>query len=271
AGGTAAAKTCDVSDSESLAAAFAFAEELYGGIDFVFANAGIEGNTKSTPHADTEDGMLAAVFSINTTAQAITLKYAVRSFEKRGKGGGTIVFTSSVASFCNPLMLSQLAEQPTSQRGSFIAYFASKSALDMIASAAHAAYFEQNIRVYNLNLAQFKSEMGQRLGFEQDKTPMNPVFKASVGDPIHVAEVIIAILDGTSCWPPGSAFLVDNDMTVDAKYFYAHLRDPASTGQNFGWPSVEALKAVGRDVRGHPRKVQTSRSWSLFKSFLCGC
>merc|ERR1719263_2081421 len=120
-------------------------------------------------------------------------------------------------------------------RGHGITYMASKAALDMVAESAHGTYHDKGVNVYNLNIALFASEMGGRLGFEAEKpAPFNPIVKEKLGDPIHIAEALIAILDGPSQWPAGSAFMIDNDITVHAKYFYDKRKDPASI-EYLGW------------------------------------
>merc|ERR1712070_31988 len=91
-----------------------------------------------------------SLFQINVVGQVETLKYAVKSFNKRG--GGTIAFSSSIAAFCGDVCRA-VAVKMGVPRGHGIAYMASKSALDMIASGAAGAYGDQNINVYNLNIA----------------------------------------------------------------------------------------------------------------------
>lgn len=94
--------------------------------------------------------------------------------------------------------------------------------------------------------------MGTRLGFTQEEAGLNPIFKKSLGDPKHIAEVIVAILDGSSKWPPGSAFCIDNNVTIDAKYFYDMLKVIDMPLETLGWRTVDELKAVACDVKGEP-------------------
>ena len=252
AGGEAVAKECDVSNSVSIQWAFAFAEEYYGGIDFVFANAGIEGQLFKTGLTETDDKELQSLFDINVVGAAETLKYAVLAFEKRG--GGTIAFSSSIAAFCGDVCR-MVVNSLGVPRGSGIGYMATKAALDMVAEGAHGAYHDKGVKVYNLNIAEFASEMGTRLGFEQDNTPFNPIFKNSLGNPIHIAEALIAILDGSSKWPAGTSFMIDNDATVHAKYFYDKRKEPGPP-EHLGWRSPEELKKVAMDVKGEPYKFK---------------
>ena len=75
-GGEAVAFKCDVSNAVSVAWAFSFAEQHYGGIDFVFANAGVEGQLLKKALVDTEDDSLQSLFNINVVGAVETLKYA---------------------------------------------------------------------------------------------------------------------------------------------------------------------------------------------------
>jgi len=248
AGGEAVAKTCDVENPVSIEWGFEFAKEKYGGVDFVFVNAGVEGGLLKEALVDQGDASLHTLFSINVIGAVETLKYAVKAFELRG--GGTIAFSSSVVSFCGDAcgMGMNAFGIP---RGSGIAYMSTKAALDMVAEGAHGAYHDQGVKVYNFNIGEFASEMGSRLGFEEERTPFNPIVKNKLGDPIHIAEVIIAILDGTSKWPPGTAMLIENDITVHAKYFYDKRKDPGAV-KHFGWRSPEELKKFAMNVKGEP-------------------
>jgi len=248
-GGEAVAFKCDVSDSTSIEWAFDFAVRTYGKVDFVFANAGIEGNLMHQSHTDSSDSQMKQLFDINVTGAAETLKYAVKVFQ--AQGGGTIAFSSSIAAFCG-ITMRRLMNTMGIPRGSAISYCATKAALDMIATGAAGAYGDDGVKVYNLNLGEFATEMGTRLGFELDNAGLNPIFKKSLGDPKYIAEVIVAILDGSSKWAPGSALCIDNNVTIDAKYFYDMLKVTDAPLETMGWRTVDELKAVACDVKGEP-------------------
>jgi NAD(P)-dependent dehydrogenase (short-subunit alcohol dehydrogenase family) len=247
AGGEAAAFKCDVGNATSIEWAFDFAVRTYGRVDFVFVNAGIEGNLMHESHADY--GGHQQLFDINVTGAAETLKYAVKVFETQGSG--TIAFSSSVAAFCG-ITLRRVMNAMGMPKGNAISYCASKAALDMIATGAAGAYGDDGVKVYNFNLGEFATEMGSRLGFTQDEAGFNPIFKKCLGDPKYIAEVIVAILDGSSKWRPGSALCIDNNVTIDSKYFYDKLKVIDAPMETMGWPTVDELKAVACDVKGEP-------------------
>lgn len=243
AGGEGYAFTCDVGSAASIERAFEMARRKYGGIDFVFSNAGTEGYSSQKNLTDTPDAALQGLMNTNVVGTMQTLKYAIKAFEQRG--GGTIAFSSSILAFCGDVCTSALGALGST----LLPYVTSKAAIDMMAEAAHGSYSAQGVRVYNLNIGVFQSEMASRAGFEVDSpAPLNPIMKESVGNPIHIAEVIVAILDGTSKWPPGSSIVIDNDITISSKYF----TDRSGTPEFFGFPSPEELKKVAMNIRGEP-------------------
>jgi NAD(P)-dependent dehydrogenase (short-subunit alcohol dehydrogenase family) len=253
-GGEAATFVCDVSSPKSLADAFSFAEETYGGIDFVFANAGIEGAHLDSPLVEQDDHAdIQMVCDINIVGAIQTLKNAVKVFEKRG--GGTIAFTSSILAFYGHAQ--QAATSSGMAPGSVIPYTTSKAAVDMLAEAAHGSYGEQGIKVYNFNIAHYESEMAARLGRKEESThfPFNPIRKERLGNPIHIAEVLLAILNGSSKWPAGSALVLDNDITFHAKHF-VHTRMSPGAPEYSGLPSPAELKPFAMDVKGEPYKFE---------------
>jgi len=222
-GGTAVAKKCDISRGSDVKSLMNYAEEVYGRIDFVFANAAIDGPHWKVALHETDDDALQELFDINVVGTLFTLKYALQTFLRQG--GGTIAFSGSIASFV-PADL-HFTQFPGFKQGSTITYHATKQAIDRIAMEAWSAYRDDNIRVYNFNIGAFSTELGDRVGFGKPGSPidLNPV-SGIVGDPIFIAQAITHILDGSSKWPPGSTLLIDNDMTMDAHHFYTQIYAP---------------------------------------------
>ena len=56
----------------------------------------------------------------------------------------------------------------------------------MAVDCAHGSYSNKGVNVYNLNLAAFKSEMGDRLDFQPTFTPFNPIYKEKLGNPAQI-------------------------------------------------------------------------------------
>lgn len=98
---------CDVSSREALRSAIDDATECQGGLDVVFANAGIgagpgfcnpDGSANVTGQVDNlEDDLWDRVLAVNLTAAFTTVQRAAKHMKNRGKGG-RIVVTTSIAS-----------------------------------------------------------------------------------------------------------------------------------------------------------------------------
>lgn len=83
----------DVADPECAARMCSVAVERFGGLDVVFANAGIEGTV--TPLVETSVEDFDRVLAVNVRGAFLAIKYGAPLVAKRG--GGAIVVTSSVA------------------------------------------------------------------------------------------------------------------------------------------------------------------------------
>lgn len=99
---------CDVTDRAALAAAFDESAALQGGIDVVFANAGVdagpgfltpEGHRNPEGEIDNlDDAHWDKVIGVNLTSIYGTMKLAARHMKRQGRGG-SIIATSSIAAF----------------------------------------------------------------------------------------------------------------------------------------------------------------------------
>lgn len=81
-----------MADSEAVRAAFHQAEAVSGGVDVVFANAGVNGMT--APIQDLKPEEWDQVLTTNLKGTFLTVKHAIPMLKARG--GGSIVITSSV-------------------------------------------------------------------------------------------------------------------------------------------------------------------------------
>lgn len=84
--------TADISKPDEIRKAIDSAAERFGRLDFVFANAGINGTW--APIEELEDQEWEKTLGINLSGTFYTIKYAVPHLKKQG--GGSIVVTSSV-------------------------------------------------------------------------------------------------------------------------------------------------------------------------------
>jgi NAD(P)-dependent dehydrogenase (short-subunit alcohol dehydrogenase family) len=119
----------DVSKSETATAMVKAAVSAFGGLDVLFANAGIEGAVR--PLAEYPDDVFSKVLDVNVKGPFYGMKAAVPEMVKRG--GGRIVVTASVAGVVGSAGL--------------CAYIASKHALIGLMKTAAIELGPMNIRV----------------------------------------------------------------------------------------------------------------------------
>ena len=92
-GGAATAVQADVSDETAVADFIAQCVTLYGGIDGIYANAGVSGGRKSLTELTVEDWQ--RTLAVNTVGVFLAIKHSVPHFVNQGQGA--IVCTASVA------------------------------------------------------------------------------------------------------------------------------------------------------------------------------
>lgn len=93
AGGAAHAIRIDAGSEEDVVRAVAVACEYYGGLDVMFANAGISGGMANI--FDTDVALITEVLRVNLIGPYLAIKHAAPKIAERG--GGAIVLTASVA------------------------------------------------------------------------------------------------------------------------------------------------------------------------------
>jgi NAD(P)-dependent dehydrogenase (short-subunit alcohol dehydrogenase family) len=90
--GSASYVTADVSKPGDNQRLVDTAARLFGGVDIVLANAGVEGTSRAIPDYPLE--VFDEVMAVNVRGVFLGLKYAIPALQKRG--GGSIVITSSI-------------------------------------------------------------------------------------------------------------------------------------------------------------------------------
>ena len=94
-GGRVHAEQCDVSDESAVEEAFTATVATIGGIDAVFANAGISGSAPSV--AEMPFAEWRRVMSVNLDGTFLTLRAAARHMIERGSGGSLVAVSSTSA------------------------------------------------------------------------------------------------------------------------------------------------------------------------------
>ena len=252
-GGTAAHVKCDVSKAADVKAMFEFATKTFGGVDFVFANAGWEGTGK--PLEETPDEEIAQVIDININGYLYTMKYALKEFKARG--GGAIIFVSSVGA----ILPRHMIEGDEGMVRTVVPYGVTKAANDYTARIG-AAWAKDNVRSYGILPGAYQTVMLENIGGTMGMAPddmgplggFNPWVTETIGNPVHIGHTALAMFDGSSTFLPGETAVCDNHVTIRADAFYQHLHkvhDPEAAHGNYQFP----LKPDSIcDAGGHPIK-----------------
>jgi|TARA_B100000315_G_scaffold247131_1_gene275421 NAD(P)-dependent dehydrogenase (short-subunit alcohol dehydrogenase family) len=194
----------DVTSAEDNDAMIATAEERYGGVDVLLANAGIEGDV--TPLEEYSEDMFDKVLSVNVKGVFLGLKSAIPAMRKRG--GGSIVITSSVAGVRGTPGIS--------------AYGTSKHAVVGLMRAAALEYAAENIRVNTVNPSPVETRMMRSIeagmGGEQAQTVKQElearIPKQRYAEPDDIARIMLFLAGDESDWVTGSVQMADGGMTV---------------------------------------------------------
>jgi len=241
AGGSAFAVTLDVSSKLDVAKAFRAAEEKFGPVHFTVANAAVLG---SPLDITTEQGLQDVEFVFQTDVLGLfyTLREGIISAKKGG--GGAIVLVSSMAGSVSPLFFGPGGVFPGTS--SFIAYSASKSAVDAIARAARA-FVTENIRVYSVAPHVYETPMASSAASAVNSetellAKYNPFFKTP-GDPRDLAPVMTAIFDNSTLYTPGSLIFCDNKVTFDGQEYHKQM---------YGGKFYDVPRSVAKNFRGEP-------------------
>jgi NAD(P)-dependent dehydrogenase (short-subunit alcohol dehydrogenase family) len=193
----------DVTKAGDNDAMIACAEERYGGVDVVLANAGIEGDL--APIVDYDEARFDQVLNVNVKGVFLGLKSSIPALARRG--GGSIVITSSVAGVGGGPGMS--------------AYVTSKHAVIGLMRSAARECAAQNIRVNTVNPSPVETRMMRSI---EGMMPLEPeqakgAMQARIpfqryGEPEEIAKVMLFLASDDSSWVSGSVYMADGGQTA---------------------------------------------------------
>ena len=199
AGGDALAAPADVSKATQVQGYVDAAVARFGGIDFFFNNAGIEGWVG--PSTDYPEDVFDKVIDVNVKGVWLGMKYVVPVMRKRG--GGSIVNTASTAG---------LGGTP-----SIIAYGASKHAVVGMTQSAAMEFGRDKIRVNAVCPSPIETRMMRSL--ERGMNPDDPeaahrLMAANIplgryGEPGEVAALVAFLCSDDASFINGGIYTVD--------------------------------------------------------------
>jgi NAD(P)-dependent dehydrogenase (short-subunit alcohol dehydrogenase family) len=193
-GGRATFVRCDVADEASVAAMVEAAVAAYGGLDYAFNNAGIEGHQAPTAAMPTAE--FGRVLGVNLLGVFFCMKHEIPRLLARG--GGVIVNCSSTAGLRGYANLGP--------------YVATKHAVTGLTKATALEYADRGIRVLSIHPAAIQTEMIDRAmaaspALAAAIATMHPVGR--VGQPREIADVVVFLCSDGASFMTGSQVVVD--------------------------------------------------------------
>jgi len=200
-GGEERAALCvgDVSREADVAAAIDETVARFGGLDVLFANAGVEGRVAPLTQLTVDD--LDRVLAVNVRGPFLCLKHAVPAMQRRG--GGSVIITSSVAGLVGSPGLA--------------AYVTSKHATIGLCKTAALELAPMNIRVNTINPGPIDNRMmrsiedqaapGAGAMVKEKFTQMVPLRRYGRNEEIAALAAFLA--SDEASYSTGAAFLAD--------------------------------------------------------------
>ena len=194
AGGEGVFVQTDVSQASQVLAAVEKTVEVFGGLDYAFNNAGIEGNW--VPIVEQTEEEWDQTIDINLKGTWLSLKYELQQMLKQGRGGA-IVNMSSIAGFI-------------SSRGTAI-YSASKHGVLALTKAAAIEVARNAIRVNAVCPAAIETAMGDRLFGEPEVKKKSLTFYPMnrFGESSEVAEAVVWMCSSAASFMTGQSLVLD--------------------------------------------------------------
>ncbi len=194
----------DVTNERDVEKAVAAAVGLTGSLDFAFNNAGVELGGVLTADASAEG--YKKVMDINVLGVLLSMKHEIKAMLKNngGKGGGSIVNTSSVAGSIG-------------MAGAGV-YVASKHAVSGLTKSAALEVAKSGIRVNTVSPGGIDTAMLHR--FTGSKNPdamawMNGAHPVGrIGTPDEIAMPVLFLFSDASTFVTGSDLIVDGGFTA---------------------------------------------------------
>ncbi|GAA1974807.1 SDR family NAD(P)-dependent oxidoreductase [Microbacterium pumilum] len=201
-GESARAAVLDISDEDSVAAAFADLDAAGWSPDVVVANAGVQLFGHDAKAADLDLDVWKRTIDINLTGTFLTVKHAVRSMLARGEGG-SIILTGS----------------PTGLNGEgqdFTAYSASKAGIHGLARTVAAAYADRGIRVNTVVPGYTETSLVTAISSDPEARAaiVGRIPLGRPGSPADVEGIMVYLASDDGAFATGALFAVDGGMTT---------------------------------------------------------
>ena len=199
--GEAIALTVDAGDEEQVAAMVARCVDSFGGVDIVYANAGVSGGFTGPLDWQVEDWE--KVLRVNLIGPYLAMKHAAREMIKQG--GGSLIATASVAGL--------------NANAGGVPYSASKAGvINMVKVMAHGLS-GTGVRVNAICPGLIETGMTQPIfdgararGSEASIGQLNPMLRH--GEPDEIAQMALFLASDAASYVNGQAIAVDGGLSA---------------------------------------------------------
>jgi NAD(P)-dependent dehydrogenase (short-subunit alcohol dehydrogenase family) len=206
AGGEAIFVHVDVAKNDEVSSLIAQAEQAYGGLDIMFANAGI---THYIDLEEMDESQMDRVLDINLKGALLCAKYSIPAMKKRG--GGSIVFCSSVL---NTIGFPQC-----------VVYSATKAGMVGTARTLAVEIGKHNIRVNCVSPGTINTPMLARDVADMNKKGVKDYLQnvcqanalGRVGEPEDVGNAVVWLCSDEAGYVTGQNLYIDGAFTAAKK------------------------------------------------------
>lgn len=206
-GGSAIAVRADVSDEAAVADFVERAVVEYGGVDGIYANAGIPGARKHYSEMNAEDWL--KTLSVNTVGVFLALKHTVPHMIRQG--GGSMLCTASVAGL--------------RANAGGVDYSASKAGVVSIVQTMAYQLYGTGVRVNAIcpglietGMTRPAFERARERGTEDRIGQINPTRRG--GQPIEIAQMACFLLSDRASYVNGQAIAVDGGLSASHPWVF---------------------------------------------------
>jgi NAD(P)-dependent dehydrogenase (short-subunit alcohol dehydrogenase family) len=201
-GGQTLAIAADVSDPQAMQDAIKAAIDKFGGLDIVYANAGINGVW--TPIEQLEPEEWDRTFDINLKGTFLTIKYAYPHLKERG---GAIIVTSSI-------------NGTREFKGERIAYSCTKAGQVILVKSLAVEFGKNNVRINAICPGGIQTNIGQNteqrdtqdvglpVQYPEGRQPLNE------GKAAHVAQLALFLASDAAMHISGTEVFIDGGETL---------------------------------------------------------
>lgn len=200
----------DTSEKENMATLVSTAEQDFGGLDVMFANAGISGDFLFLDDLEVEHWM--AVLKVNLIGVFVAVKAAAMSMKARR--GGSIICTASVAG-----LRASAGPSPYSASKAGVISLVQTSAMQLTGSGVRVNAICPGLIETGMTKPLF--DLARGAGKEDKIGQLNPLRRA--GQPDEVAEMALFLASDESGYVNGQAIAVDGGLSSSLPFVPGNL------------------------------------------------